>query len=358
MIWLAWRQFRVQAYVAVGLLAVMAVALLMTGPHLAHVYDTVILHCQAHGDCESVKQSFLTRDRLLRHLTVVTLVVPALVGMFWAAPLVAREMESGTFRLAWTQSVTRSRWIATKLAVIGLASVAVTGLFSFMVTWWTSPFDAIKDFPFSNFELRDIAPMGYAAFAFALGVAAGAVIRRTLPAMAATLVAFAGVRVAFTQWVRPRFASPLHYAGRLSLFSFGGSTAIPGKGQEGDWVISETTYNARGNVIGHGGGIGPDGGVLFRPVANGSDRMVFQGLGECPNKFPVLHGGGNSSHQVNNVMQEAISKCVASFHLRDTLTYQPTSRYWTFQWYEMTIYIVFALLLAGFSWWWVRRRLS
>jgi len=358
MTWLVWRRFRLQAYVAAGLLIAVAIAFLVTGPHLAHVYDSVVRTCQTHGDCESVTQSFLTREHLLRDFTLVMILVPALVGIFWGAPLVAREMESGTFRLAWTQIVSRSRWIATKLAVVGLACVVVTGLFSLMVTWWASPFDAINDFPFSTFDLRDIVPMGYAAFAFALGVTAGAVIRRTLPAMAATLVAYAGVRVAFTQWVRPRLLSPLHFAGLFSPFSFNGSTAIPGKGQSGDWITSETTYNAQGDVIGHDGGIGSSGGVLFHPAANGSGRVVFQGVGECPNRFPNLQGGANRSNHVNSAMQEAINKCIASFHLRDALTYQPASRYWTFQWYEMTIYIVLALLLAGFSWWWVRRRLS
>jgi hypothetical protein len=54
---------------------------------------------------------------------------------------VARELETGTYRLAWTQSVTRTRWLAVKLGVVGLTSVAVAGLLSLMVTWWSSPID-------------------------------------------------------------------------------------------------------------------------------------------------------------------------------------------------------------------------
>ena len=356
MIWLAWRQFRLQAFVAVGVLIAVAIAFALSGPHLAHVYDTVVRTCASHGDCPSVTQSFLRRDHLLRDLSLAVILVPALMGMFWGAPLIAREIETGTFRLAWTQSVTRSRWVATKLAVVGISCMSVAGVYSLLVTWWSSPFDTINDNPFSIFDLRDIVPIGYAAFAFALGVTAGVLIRRTLPAMAATLVAFAGVRVAITQWVRPRLISPLHFSGPLKIFTTNGSTAIPGSGEAGDWITSQVTYNAAGKVIGHNGGIGSNGNIGFGPVGGPSSGIFkFQGVGVCPNKFPN-HLVSRSVNGPNRAMQEALNKCIASFHLRDTLTYQPVSRFWALQWYELTAFLVLALLLAGFSWWWVRRR--
>ena len=347
MIWLAWRQFRLQTCVAVGLLVAVAIAFALTGPHNVHVYDTVVRTCASRGDCPSVTQSFLGRDHLLRDLSLAAILIPVLVGMFWGAPLIAREMETGSFRLAWTQSVTRSRWVAVKLAVVGIACVSVAGLYSLLVTWWSSIFD-----------LRDIVPIGYAAFAFALGVSAGVMIRRTLPAMAATLVAFAGVRVAVTQWVRPRLISPLHHSGPFKLFTTNGSPAFSGKGAAGAWITSEVTYNAKGKVIGHNGGIGANGGVNFQPVGNSSAKVVLQGVGQCPNNFPNLQRGVNRSNQVSHAMSEAVNKCLASFHLRDAVTYQPVSRYWALQWYELSIFIVLALLLAGISWWWVRRRLN
>jgi small basic protein len=356
-IWLAWRQFRTQAYVAIGVLAAIGIVFAITRPSLMHVYDTSVLTCQAHGNCASATQNFLKRDHLLRDLSLVVILVPALVGVFWGAPLVAREMENGTFRLIWTQSVTRTKWIVTRIALVGLFSVLVTGLYSLLVTWWSSPFDTINDNPYALFDLRDITPIGYAALAFALGVTAGIVIRRTVPAMAASLVAFAAIRIAFTEWVRPHFMSPLHSSGPFRLIATNGQPAVPGKGQAGDWIISEVTYNAQGAIIGQNGGIGPNGDVEFRSVSGNGTRVIFQGVGKCPNKFPVSSGSGQRN-QVSNAAQEAVNKCLASFHLRDTLTYQPTSRFWTFQWYEMSIYIVLALVLTGLSVWWVRRRLA
>ncbi len=147
------------------------------------------------------RTAFLSSYRLMQAaLPPVLLVLPALIGVFWGAPLVARELETGTFRLAWTQGVTRQRWLAVKLTLAGLASMAVAGLLSLILTWWFSPIDRVQlnQLTPAMFGVRGITPIGYAAFAFALGVTAGAFIRRTIPAMAATIVVFTGVRLAFT----------------------------------------------------------------------------------------------------------------------------------------------------------------
>ena len=137
---------------------------------------------------------------------------PALVGVFWGAPLLARELETGTFRLVWTQSVTRRRWLAVKLGLVGGASVAVAGLLGWVVTWWSVPVDRVNLDRFSSpliFSERGLVPLGYAAFAFALGVVLGLLLRRTVPAMAATLAVFVGARLAVTQWLRPHLMAPV-----------------------------------------------------------------------------------------------------------------------------------------------------
>jgi len=184
MIWLTWRQFRVQTLVAAGALALLALAFAVTGPQLVHLYDTTVATCRAQHDCQIAMNALGSKDNLLQDLArLVMLVVPALIGIFWGAPLIARELEAGTQRLAWTQSVTRGRWVAVKLGLVGLASMATAGLLSLMVTWWSSPFDRIGAGRLDPaiFGERGIAPVGYAAFAFALGVTAGMLIRRTVP---------------------------------------------------------------------------------------------------------------------------------------------------------------------------------
>ena len=117
-----------------------------------------------HSDCSTATAALISDgDRLDIVLRVVLEVVPALIGLFWELPL-ARELETGTYRLAWTQ-VTRTHWLAVKLGLLGLASMVVAGILSLMVTWWASPLDRVRMTPFMSFDQRGLVPVGYAAFA-------------------------------------------------------------------------------------------------------------------------------------------------------------------------------------------------
>jgi hypothetical protein len=349
MIWFAWRQFRIQALIAFALLLALAIAFLVTGPHLIHAYNTTIIGCKARGDCNGSTGSFLSAYPFLQNLLTESVLLAALIGIFWGAPVVAREFDNGTYRLAWTQSASRAQWLRAKLLVGGLASAVTAGLFTLMATWWSSPLDRVRDTPFSLFDTRDIAPIGYALFAFALGVAIGALVRRTIPVMALTLAGFAAVRVCFNEFVRPHFAPALHAVTKLELpVAKSGSINLRQGLNSGDWTISNVVKNAAGKVLPRlGSGFG------FQLNANGS--TTFVGAGVCPNKIPnIAHSGGNSGPPL--AVQEAFSKCVSSFHLTNYLTYQPVSRYWMFQWEELASYVVLSLLLAIFSVWWIRRR--
>ena len=363
MTWFAWRQFRGQAIVAASVLVVLIIVYAVTGVHLDHVYDTAVKHCASHADCGSVTQSFQGSDKLLQHLIQAGgILLPALLGAFWGAPLVAREFESGTFRLAWTQSVSRTRWIVTKLGVVALAAVVTEAVFTAMATWWARPLDHLNNAPFSVFDTRDIAPLGYALCAVTLGVAIGVLLRRTVPAMAITFAAFAGVRILFTDYVRPHFASPLRYTGHFvapfQSSSGGAPAAIVKSGPASNaWVLSDTTLNSAGKNIGSNGGIGPNGEFNVRSVGPHRDALV--GLGTCPNRFPAPPTHPVGQH-INigpaPAMMKAMTTCIDSFHLQSVFTYQPASRFWMFQWYELGSYVILSALLVSLSVWWIRRR--
>ena len=354
MIRLSWLQLRAQALLVAAVLAVIAVVLVITGPHLVHLYDTTVATCQARNDCAAATRAMLNDDRFLQAaLNPLVLVAPALTGIFWGAPLIARELEAGTFRLAWTQSVSRTRWLAVKLGLAGVASVAVAGLLSWMVTWWSGPFDRVNANRLTPalFGERGLAPVGYAAAAFMLGAAAGVLIRRTVPAMAAGLVAFVGARLAMTYWGRPNLAARVHTTSLLQVGP-GSGPSQSGTGPPGAWVLSNgDTINAAGRVIGQNGGIGPQGNIGF-DVRGTTLRLV--GAGRCPNRIPGGIGARSGTRQMSNAMQE----CVSRLRIRELLTYQPASRFWPFQWYELAIFLGLALALAGLCFWWVRRRLA
>jgi len=358
MIWTAWRLIRFQTLLVSGAVALLALLLALTGPHLSYVFHSVVQTCQAHNDCAPVLSNFQREYHWVRLVEIVVLAAPALLGVFWGAPLLAREFESGTYRLAWTQSVSRSRWFLTKVAMVGALSIVLVGLLSFMYTWWSSAYYHVFKGQFLPlyYLTHDVTPIGYSAFAFALGVTLGVVIRRSVPAMAATLVGYVGGVTAFSAWVRPNLETPLRRSSPLQLF-FSSSSGGPGISPN-NLIVSQQTVNRAGRVVGQNGGIGTNGNTNFVPVGRGSPGTFrFVGVGTCPNKFP-LHENGGRDGRPSATFVHAIDTCVRSFHFRDVLSYQPASRYWIFQWYEMSIFIAVALALIGFTWWWVRRRLT
>jgi ABC-type transport system involved in multi-copper enzyme maturation permease subunit len=199
--WLAWRQFRTQLVVAVIFLALLAAYVLSTGPHIAHVFALTARNC--HSTCNPVNTNDSKLTQYLPEMNNLMQLIPALIGMFWGAPLVAREIDSGSIRLFLTQSVSRTRWLSSKLLIIALATVIVAGLSSLMITWWAGPWDHYNNLPFGTFNVRNVVPVAYSIFSFALGAFVGLVLRRTIPAMAVTLVLFGSVLGAFGQWIRP-----------------------------------------------------------------------------------------------------------------------------------------------------------
>ncbi len=347
MTWLTWRQFRAQAVTAAAALAAFAVLLAVTGPHLASLYAASgITGCHG-GSCGQLASTFLSRVGVGLYPVVYTLgiagivLAPAVIGIFWGAPLIAREFEAGTFRLAWTQSVTRARWLAVKLALTGLAAMAVTEALSLIQAWWAAPIGQAARLavgssfplgmgPFSPlaFDAHGITPLGYAAFAFTLGVTTGVLLRRTVPAMAVTLAIFAAVQVAIPLGIRPHFFPPDHTTAAIGSFSQLGTQISPPTfaftvdffpSQPGAWIISSGAVNAAGQPV----SVIPVG---CRPgAANGTSD------------FP---------------------SCLASHGIRVAVTYLPTSRYWAIQWTETAIYLALALALAGFCFWRLGRRTS
>ncbi|MGW6390408.1 transporter, partial [Streptomyces sp. NPDC055103] len=133
MIWLTWRQFRTQAAVMFAAVAALAAALAVTGPQLAEFYRTV---------GSSLVDQVSSTDKSLYYTGLLTVLgVPAVIGMFWGAPLIARELETGTHYLAWNQGVTRTRWLTTKLGLGAAGAQAAPRQVSHAVSMGSSPHD-------------------------------------------------------------------------------------------------------------------------------------------------------------------------------------------------------------------------
>lgn len=347
----AWLQSRTQSLGLLAALAALAIVAAVTGVHMSHLFHSSVAHCQARGNCGIAISDFLSHQRFLQDaLDLLLLLFPALIGAFWGAPLISRELETGTFRLAWTQSISRGRWLVTRLALTGLMTVVVTGALSLTVTWWYRSVDATQGSRYAFFDRRDLAPIGYAVFAFAVGALAGAVVRRVVPAMAATLAVFAAARVVIATWVRPHLLAPQHVTTSLltsNQFGFetsngsGPALVASGDAPHGGWTIAS-------HLVDHSG-----------HTATLADRVAFV-KHYCPDIAPPPLFSGPGPHKVRVPQQvvEAMQSCqqhaAQTYHL--VVSYQPASRYWAFQWLELGVFTALALLcLAGCCAWVTRR---
>jgi hypothetical protein len=344
MIWLTWRQFRVQAITAAAALAAFAILLAATGPGLASRYAaSKIASCHGSG-CNTAVSAFLGGLTGLYPVVYLVgigliLIAPAITGIFWGAPLIARELETRTFNLAWTQTITRTQWFLVKLTLTGLAAMAVTEALSLIYSWWANPISKAIGFGFGGpqvfsegqfssviFASHGITPLGYAAFAFVLGTAAGVLTRRALPAMAITLAIFAAAQLVMPLWIRPHLVSPSHTTASIYAADevYASLTADVVPGHPSAWILSSQALNPAGQP------------VSAIPAACASPPGS---TGEKGGTSPITP-----------------AQCMQSRGYREAISYVPTSRYWPLQAIETGIYLAVALALAGLCFWRLSRR--
>ena len=297
---LIWRLHRVHAIASAVVIVAVAALIVPTGIAIANSYHHAVLNCSVnHVGCGGIAFTVFGSNSVFTSLVQdLAMAVPLVVGILWGAPLVPREFEAGTEDFAWTQGVTRRRWVLTNLGWALLAAVAWGGALAALFTWWRGPDNAV-DGPvkFIYFDVQGVAPIAYTVFAMALGIAAGALFRRVVPAIMTTLVVFPAVRIVTALYFRPLFAvtknvSPLAGTPPLS------------------WSL------------------GAD--ILASGAANTA----------CANA-----GGG----------QQGVS-CLAAHGAPEHITYLPASRFWPVQGAESGIFLVLALALALLTYWLVTTR--
>jgi len=335
MTWLAWRQFRTSMASVAGAVAILAVVLLVTRPGLLDVYRSSGL-ADCTGSCVDQIENFVARtsgtafELLYAAGLAAVYLTPAVIGLFWGAPMVARELESGTYRLVGSQSITRSRWLGVKLAAGAAVAMAIAGLLSLVVAWWSAPLDRAggdRLIP-QVFGARGAVPIAYAALAFVLGVLIGTVLRRTVAAMALSLVLVAAVQIVMPLFVREHLITPKTYTGAITvesgfqefLINQDDSISVtPKLDMPGAWVLRNEALTAAGKVF-----TGP-----VDRASCGRDG----GPREC-------------------------EQWVAAQNLHQNAVYQPASRFWPLQWIESALILAVTGVLTALCFWWVRRRLS
>jgi len=336
MTWLTWRQYRAQAAVAALVLAVFATVLLVTGFQLAAQWHTLLASCTASGTCGALHQGAVSLGSALGwDFVVLSLLAPALFGVLVGAPLVAHEFEARTCDFAWAQSITRTRWLAVKVGWLLLAAAVWGGAIAALVTWWSGPRNAAFGDAFQSnyFDQQGLVPVAYAVFATALGIAAGAVLRRTLPAIAIVIGGFIGMRLWISQDLRMHFMAPVtaFYGVAANLNTPAGSINVGGG-----------LLNKAGQVV-----TGPLGNVMIDGVPSTSLPAA------CRQLIPASASGPAGP---SNATLNAVYGCLQKAGYRQFISYQPISRYWAFQGIETGIYLAVAAALIAITFYAVRRR--
>jgi hypothetical protein len=325
MAWVTWRQHRVALTGLVVALAAIGTYTWMVGLQLHHAYAAELACHPAGSDaCLQLTSGFDSVGGFLTNGWILQL-VPALIGAFIGAPVLAREMETGSYRYAWTQGFGRWRWTLAKLAGLAVAVTAAAGAISVLFSWYYQPYfgahnqardlSELTSLAPSLFDLRGVVFGAWTLAAFAIGALAGMLIRRVVPAIVATLVVYAGLAIATGAWLRAHYFAPIVTR----------SLNVPSS----VWIVSQN-WTKGGQTV--------------------SQTVLYQVLQGAPAQVAGKEGGGPNLHAL-----VAWQYLVQHGYIQVT-SYQPATRFWAFQWMESGWLLGLAVLLIAVTVWLVRRR--
>ena len=281
-------------------------------------------HPAAAARCHELKQAFVSEywggdSSVLQSggaQTVSSLMfaVPVLLGAFAGAPLLARELESGTFRFAWTQGAGRTRWAVSTLLVPAAVVMAATGAFTGIFYWYFRPFIALGQvsemLPLA-FALLGVAFAAWTLLAYSLSAFLGAVFRRTVPAMAVTLVVYVVLAMTTATAIRPHYATPV-------------TKPAATVSDSSSWVISDYVRAPNGQEL--------------------SQNDLYSYFRHLP-----------ASVQ-DSSSPDAFTAWLAGHGYTSWTTLQPDSRFWEFQLIEGGWLLALSAALIGATVWLLRRR--
>jgi hypothetical protein len=338
MSWLVWRQHRLQAAIAAVLLAAFAAVMLTSGLQMASQWHSMLGSCTVTSTTNTCGSESLG-SAIGHDFEVLSIMVPGILGIFWGAPLVAHEIESGTSTFAWTQTVTRIRWLTAKAGWLLLAAAVWGGAVAALVTWWSGPRNALYGNAFEQniFDVQGIVPVGYAVFATALGITAGALLRRTLPAIAVTLGGFIGLRLLVDDAIRQ------HYVTAVTTVTSEQDNFSP---PAGSWQLASGVISKTGQVVPRQVFSGPNIGGVPLSALPASCQKLFSAVG---GRLPVRGG-------MTTGLQDQFHACFLSAGFRQFVTYQPANRFWAFQGIETGIFVLLGAALLAVTYVVVRRR--
>jgi hypothetical protein len=329
-----WRQHRIALAGVVVLLGGLAVWLWIIGASVHRDYAAVTAcHPAGSAACQDAAAAFNGSWSAMGNAAILLQLLPALIGAFVGAPVLARELETGTFRFAWTQGFGRWRWTLAKLVPLAVVLAGATCAFSVLVSWCYQPYVAANNQDlgiYGNsplvtvFGLREVTFPAWTVATFAIGALAGMLIRRVVPAIVAALAVYAGLVVAAVAFLREHYLAPL-----VTSDSNLAGTA---------WIIGQWWTK--------------DGRFAF---ADNPPNSLINEFCNSPQSGPAGKGGGGGGGGPSSA-GNPLAQCLGPHGYTLWTSYQPASRFWPFQWIEGGWLLALAVLLIAVTVWLVQRR--
>ncbi len=323
MAWVTWRQHRIALAGVAAFLGALAAWLWIAGASLHHAYAGATACHPASPACADLITNFNNMNHVLIGGYILQ-AVPALIGAFAGAPLLAREMETGTFRYAWTQGFGRCRWTLAKLVPLAATVAAAAGAISVLFSWYYQPYFATGNQALSLseapplaaglFDLRGVAFAVWTLAAFAIGALAGMLIRRVVPAIVATLAAYTGLALAAGNFLRQHYLTPLVTS----------NPNLPGSA----WIMTQWWTK----------------GGKFAFAGQPPENLLRQLCSTAP------------AGPLGKPLHQTFFQCLSQHGYTTWTSYQPATRFWPFQWIEGGWLLVLSVLLIAVTVSLVRRR--
>jgi hypothetical protein len=304
--WVSWRLQRTETLIVVGIIGLLAALLIPSGIQMANAYHhdglAACLSVNAGPTCGSELGAFEQRFQSLTTLANWLTLIPGLIGVLLAAPFIL-DLEHGTYRLAWTQSATRGRWLLGKLALPSITAAVSASALILLFNWWRAPQVHINGgLDVGNYDTIGTVVIGYTLFALGLALAVGAVWRRAAASLAVAFVGYFAVRILVDYTLRNHLIAPL--------------TATYKGAQQPSFLYNAHVMSITATLHGH-------------QIINNSGGFL----------------GGHvqaAAPGINN----------AIFHV----VYQPESHFWPLQLAETGLFLALAVLLTLFAAWWTKAR--
>jgi hypothetical protein len=322
--WVVWRRYRFALAGTGVILTLLAADLVITGVRARSAYAAVTA-CTPNNSapCRFGFENFHGTYAQIGLVGVILVFLPGLIGAFAGAPILARELETGTYRFTWTQGVGRMRWAIAVLVPGAVGVAAIIGAFGMLVSWQQQPLldsGIIQRMHSTNFSVTGIACAGWGLLGFGIGVLAGLLWRRVLPGLVTAFAAWFGLAFLTANVLRPNYLTALTTTS-LSL-------------ADNDLPVSQ--WFTKGGVR----------------VSDGQINSALQAVGVQMDSTagPVQaapSSGGGGVDPVQYLIQHG--------YLQVT-SYQPDSRFWTFQWIEFGWLTALTVLTLGATLWLLRRR--